>query len=136
MFSEPVFKLILPLQINALGMCRDRRGGGSSTESRDRMYFTCGSIASCSSVGREEVLPAARPGPDTRDIVAVEVKKEGCLLFAVLWNGREEGSRLERSIEDYFANQWNLASASSKCCLSPGSVEYTYGQRSRILSLL
>jgi hypothetical protein len=63
-------------------MVRRRRGGGGggeSTESRDCMYFTCGSIASCSSVGREEILPAARPGPDTRDIVVVEIEKEGKL---------------------------------------------------------
>lgn len=36
------------------------------------MYFTCGSIATWSSDGREQDGPA-RPGPDTKDILGLGV---------------------------------------------------------------
>jgi hypothetical protein len=50
------------------------------------MYFTCGSIASWSSVGRGvEALPP-RPGPATRDIVLAGIKQ----VKAVLWSGLKE----------------------------------------------
>jgi hypothetical protein len=40
------------------------------------MYFTCGSIASCNSVGRGvDVLPP-RPGPEASDIVIVRLEEE------------------------------------------------------------
>ena len=39
------------------------------TVSRDWIYFTCGSIASCSSVGRAVFVLPPRPGPDARDIL-------------------------------------------------------------------
>ena len=61
-FGKPVFKLIFALGVLAV----KGTGGEERTVSRLWMYFTCGSMASCSSSGR--AFPPARPGPDTRDI--------------------------------------------------------------------
>jgi hypothetical protein len=56
--------------------------GEGQTVSRDWMYFTCGSMASWSSSGREE--EPARPGPETSDIL------EGGLSFRGGIGGVEE----------------------------------------------
>jgi hypothetical protein len=50
--------------------------------SSDWMYFTCGSMASWSSSGREE--EPARPGPETSDIL------EGVFSFGI-WNWKCRG---------------------------------------------
>jgi hypothetical protein len=52
----------------------EKGGKERRTVSSDWMYFTCGSMASWSSSGREE--EPARPGPETSDIL------EGVLSFS------------------------------------------------------
>jgi hypothetical protein len=57
--------------------------GDKRTVSSDWMYFTCGSMASWSSSGREE--EPARPGPETSDIL------EEVLSFGIWdWKFREQ----------------------------------------------
>jgi hypothetical protein len=82
MFGQPVFEFVFTLR--GVSCCLGGEGGGEEgrTVSRDWMYFTCGSMVSWSSSGREE--EPARPGPETSDIL------EGWLSFRSWIGGVEE----------------------------------------------